>query len=1052
MSVRNTERNLPPIAGFTFADLGQVGISTTNVNVILVSYLSSPIAARRLQNYVVFVTDNGLAPTVNSYEWVFNNGVTTNITTSIGIAEFTPQNIGNLTVTVNLKNVANSTLASVTLNQQVVALNAALELKIEVDEGSFPGAAHPDTSREMLNDLRMYVNSILAGPTDDLYNKLICSIAYIQALQTPAWQRNIIVEDYARVLNTNPAAFFSSAKAGFGVCKTQPQLLAMFLINPRTTRTYIDPVIELVTGASRTLIAANNVAIETAFNLLLPNEKIDLFNLLRFPKSHFTMAKKIIDALEIRYYPGETISQTLAISNNSKRLITEYETGLIAFTSSRTLGISTFANRVFALMNNPVWAIPIAALSGTVSSGGALPPSPAMVGIPEKFPSHTFVADGVTEAGFGPGSVGFLRMAVVYHNIFAQNAQSVISFQELIHILSTAATPIARLRLVTHFGGAVTAPTPDGVIFLPFFTDQEHGDGTRDNRTKFWHFAYAVSNEQGLKAYLENEYLSFLSAGFLSQYTISPPSDAPAGSRTLTAHQIILDTLQHNSDPALVPLAIQTADPNPANVLSLIIKWASDLFMLNNMNIQLKGRNSSHLPVNISPLIKTTITNFINNKIVSLQTTSGILIAANVNALVASVSALTRNILIRPFNSGDIPLTLPDVYLDNHDALRTELAIVRTRLNNSFVDIRGCRIGQDTRMLSSLKTFFGNLGQEPFVSGPEWYQGFGHLGNLTFNSEGQVDLFFNSGHATSHFTAADVQRDYSAWSGRIGISSQLSFWSNLFNGNIFDFLTFDWRNQLPPIGIQSAKLITLSAANYSDAITIIKDIFKIPTTTGPAVADLNNFNTTYIPQVTALQTIQNAIVPLTDATPQADLQTQLTNIRTIATATSQTLAAAPSPITKNYLQSSINQLKTFLITQSGITPIFSDIKTKLLDPKSGLRYMLGIGIGLLVQSAAREGQTRLAYYTADEINAMKSWLKIHWEGPLPANAISAINALNPVGAPAVSNSGTPADPNDDIYNDSALGLFFSRLSIDHNDTQTATNPSEEFSQHIKTAP
>ena len=99
-----------------------------------------------MQNYVVFIINNdAVGANVNSYDWIFTNGAATNLTTSIGIAEFTPQNTGNLTVEVRLKNAANATIATVMLNQQVVALNAALETKIDADERAFPGGGHPET-------------------------------------------------------------------------------------------------------------------------------------------------------------------------------------------------------------------------------------------------------------------------------------------------------------------------------------------------------------------------------------------------------------------------------------------------------------------------------------------------------------------------------------------------------------------------------------------------------------------------------------------------------------------------------------------------------------------------------------------------------------------------------------------------------------------------------------------------------------------------------------------------------------------------------------------
>jgi hypothetical protein len=113
--------------------------------------------------------------------------------------------------------------------------------------------------------------------------------------------------------------------------------------------------------------------------------------------------------------------------------------------------------------------------------------------------------------------------------------------------------------------------------------------------------------------------------------------------------------------------------------------------------------------------------------------------------------------------------------------------------------------------------------------------------------------------------------------------------------------------------------------------------------------------------------------------------------------------------------------------------------------------MLDIGLPLIVQSASHEGDTRLFFYTNVIANALKSYKKIQFEGPLPAATVTAIDALSPSGAMVKDDHGT-TDPNDDTYNDTGTGLFFSSLSVDHADTQSAIVPSEEFHAHIKTEP
>ena len=187
MPVRKTESRLP--AGTTIADLGQS--ATVNTNIHLVSFLSAPIAKQRLQTYFVFVTDPAVAATVATYAWAITDAaIITNPVTTAGTVEYTPQNTGTLTVSVQLKNAASTVIATVALSQTVVALNAALESLIDQQDNNIPSAAHPATSREVVNDLRMYADPLLPPATNDLFNKMLLSTGYAAAMATQQVQRN----------------------------------------------------------------------------------------------------------------------------------------------------------------------------------------------------------------------------------------------------------------------------------------------------------------------------------------------------------------------------------------------------------------------------------------------------------------------------------------------------------------------------------------------------------------------------------------------------------------------------------------------------------------------------------------------------------------------------------------------------------------------------------------------------------------------------------------------------------------------------------------------
>ena len=1053
MAVRKTESLLPP--GFSASDLGQSATSATSTNVILISFLSSPVAARRIQHYVVFVTDNALAATVNSYEWNFTNGPAVTQSSINGIAEFTPQNIGTLTVTVNLKSASNATLHSVTLTQQVISLNEALELKIEQTENNFPGAAHPETSRELINDIRPYINVILPVASNDLYNKAISSLAYIRALATIQTRRNVLLEDLANILNTRPGDFFSQSKDGFGICKTRPQLLAMFLDNPSSPgNKYLDAAaLELRSGANSTQRTANETAIQTAFTALNVDVQTSLFNLLRFPKSHLAMAKLILDGLESRYYSSASIGATLANNNDAKRLITEYEKGLIAFGSgSNPLTTTRFSSSVANMFNHQVWTIPVTPISGAPAAGGVPGvTTPATVGIPEKLPSLTFIAHSDTEAGFGASSVGFLRKAFLYHDSFALNPQVARSFEDLVDQLSGAATPIDRLRLVTHFGAPAGATTLTGIgtMFLPFFTGQtqNNGSGNAHNQTYAEHFQFAISDDEGIKAMFEKFYFPSFQPDFLSSLTMNTHTDTVRR----PFYTAIFRFLQASHHASLVPFGLdQTGSPSPS-VLT-IMKWAADLFFLNNGDVQVQATDPAVVaPQNIPALVKTAFADFVNNKLAALATDTGPATLPNIIALANAFSAQTFTTLNAASFNNSITYTLSSVYLDNHNSFRAKLATVRSRLDNSFVDIRGCRVGQDRNFMQKVRGFFGNAATAPMVSAPEWFQEMGNIGFVSGNVESLMDGCFNSGVSGTRISGTDVQREYSAWSGRVGINSQVSFWTTLFNGDTFDVISLTWKNLLPPIGMTSALLDALSTQNYPDTISTLKSIFHLDPTSAPTAADCTTFHTNSFPSLTNLLTIQTAVTPLTDSSPQPDLQTQLTALTSLASTLSVTLPVAPAPITKRHLEDCITAIKQKLVSLSGITPMVTSIKARLSDTKAGYRYMLDIGLPIILQSASHEDDTRLIYYSGHQTNALKSFKKIQFEGPLPAATLTAIDSINPTGSNALDTQGT-TDPNDDTFTDLGKGLAYSRLAIDHQDSQTAVNPSEEFHEHIKTEP
>lgn len=59
----------------------------------------------------------------------------------------------------------------------------------------------------------------------------------------------------------------------------------------------------------------------------------------------------------------------------------------------------------------------------------------------------------------------------------------------------------------------------------------------------------------------------------------------------------------------------------------------------------------------------------------------------------------------------------------------SDLETVRRKMSNdSWIEIQGCRVGQDRDYLLQMRNFFSSTRISPQVSGPDWFQFFGHYG------------------------------------------------------------------------------------------------------------------------------------------------------------------------------------------------------------------------------------------------------------------------------------------------------------------------------------
>lgn len=330
MSSRKTESRIPE--NFQLSDLGQA-VAAGDSRCALVSFLTSPLVVDRENVYVLFVTDPALMTAAQSFEWVFSEeaGVPITQTTEHGAISYRPQATGNLNLTVRILGAGNTEQATLALVQEVGLLNTELEAMINQSDEVTPVAADPETSRELVNEIHGYLDQLVPrdADSDSSLNKLVFAIAYAEAMLIPPADRSEQIEKLAFALEEGATASFADqAETGIGLCQVRPQILAMFVsATPGGSDWLISPrEFPLDVEARGRIQSELNLALEQ----LDETRRIDLFNLLRFPKSNLRMAVQLVEALRAQYFAGEDLPSILADEDKAKILISQFKEGPFA--------------------------------------------------------------------------------------------------------------------------------------------------------------------------------------------------------------------------------------------------------------------------------------------------------------------------------------------------------------------------------------------------------------------------------------------------------------------------------------------------------------------------------------------------------------------------------------------------------------------------------------------------------------------------------------------------------------------------------------------------
>jgi hypothetical protein len=312
MGVRKTESRIP--ANFKPDDLGQAVVAADG-RCALVSFITSPLVIDRENTYVVFVTDAALAGVANSFEWSVteNGGEADTTTTQYGEFSHSPKSTGMLSLVVRVLGVGNVEQATLKLDQKIKQLNLLMEINfVAATEKPGAGAANIEVSRAIVNDYNLYYRQVtLQTPENgDGFKRFLFSMIYDGVLQSTEGRRKQYIDQLAATLNNQGTDFVTLTAQGMGICGVRLTLLAMVVPQTPGNPEPLLKWIELPEASARR--AFEDQKVRQSLSELAESVRIDLFNLVRFPKSNIFQCGRIIEVLRNQYFSNASFDDVLS--------------------------------------------------------------------------------------------------------------------------------------------------------------------------------------------------------------------------------------------------------------------------------------------------------------------------------------------------------------------------------------------------------------------------------------------------------------------------------------------------------------------------------------------------------------------------------------------------------------------------------------------------------------------------------------------------------------------------------------------------------------------
>ena len=352
MTTRLTESRFP--AGGAAA-LGQ---SAEGGGFALISYLESPLTVDSAVQYVLFGLNGNVA---DQCEWtVFHSRVSENVhqTGSENLFKYTPPAAGTIQVVVNIT--SGAAAQTLSLTQDVADSNVQIEALVNrVIPPSGPLVAlggDPITSRELVNDLRVFVTNAVAATNLDgrgIPKELLAALLYREILFRPkeytfSGTQFYLVGGFVR---ENEIGTFADAlingvdlDRSLGVAQIKPQTAAMLL--------GLTPWRELPRDPALRPPVADQIFKD--YGLLSATTKVDLFNLLRFPKSNIDLCARLLARLKNRAHRWPDLAPDALLRNELAMRVIASEYNLGASETPQAAAMPTaYGGKVYTVTGSP---------------------------------------------------------------------------------------------------------------------------------------------------------------------------------------------------------------------------------------------------------------------------------------------------------------------------------------------------------------------------------------------------------------------------------------------------------------------------------------------------------------------------------------------------------------------------------------------------------------------------------------------------------------------------------------------------------------------------